>query len=157
MANIGYGPLPQLAADVTLHTGPVGAQHIAQPYQDQQQHQQQHQLFSVYVHTPAGMLLPSGSVLSGCELPVRLNTTQGYLQHVLAEAAALLLAAALTDPLNTKFVLLSDTSIPIYTPQVSTAQAHSSIALGALQVTVNVQTVFGTCCSSVWCCLITQF
>lgn len=77
-----------------------------------------HPLFSVYVHTPAGVLLPRSSILSGCELAVRLNTTRGYAQHVLAEAEALLLAAALSDPLNTKFVLVSDTSIPLYTPQV---------------------------------------
>jgi hypothetical protein len=112
MANLGYGP----------HADPLAAS-SAEPYQHQhkhRQHQHQHQLFSVYVHTPAGVLLPGSSVLSGCELPVRLNTTRGYAQHVLAEAAALLLAAALTDPLNTKFVLVSDTSIPLYTPQVST-------------------------------------
>jgi hypothetical protein len=82
------------------------------------QHIQQ-QLFSVYVHTPAGVLLPQDSVLSGCELATRLNTTNGYAQHVLAEAAALLLVAALADPLNAKFVLVSDTSIPLYPPQVT--------------------------------------
>jgi hypothetical protein len=80
---------------------------------------QQHALFSVYVHTTAGALLPHDSVLSGCELPVRLNTTRGYAQHVLTEAAALLLRAALSDPLNAKFVLVSDTSLPIYPPQVT--------------------------------------
>lgn len=81
--------------------------------------QQHHALFSVHVHTTAGMLLPRDSLFSGCELPVRLNTTRGYAQHVLAEAGALLLAAALSDPLNAKFVLVSDTSIPLYPPQVS--------------------------------------
>lgn len=81
-----------------------------------------HDLFSVYVHTPAGVLLPQDSLLSGCELPVRLNTSRGYAQHVLAEAGALLLAAALSDPLNTKFVLVSDSSIPLYPPQVVWAQ-----------------------------------
>jgi hypothetical protein len=77
-----------------------------------------HELFSVYVHTPAGVLLPRDSLFSGCELPVRLNTSRGYAQHVLAEAGAPLLAAALSDPLNTKFVLVSDSSIPLYPPQV---------------------------------------
>lgn len=76
------------------------------------------QLFSVYVHTPAGLLLPPNSIFSGCELSMRLNTTRGYAQHVLAEAEALLLYAALADPLNTKFVLVSDSSIPLYPPQV---------------------------------------
>jgi hypothetical protein len=99
-----------------------------------QQQKQQHEYFSVYVHTPAGVLLPSDSVLSGCELPVLLNTSRGWGQHVLAEAASLLLAAALSDPLNTKFVLMSDTSIPLYPPQVrpcltsSTAMVHDAAA-----------------------------
>lgn len=78
--------------------------------------QRHHALFSVYVHTTAGMLLPRDSLFAGCELPVRLNASQGYAQHVLAEAGALLLAAALSDPLNAKFVLVSDTSIPLYPP-----------------------------------------
>jgi hypothetical protein len=108
MANLGYAPLQQPTPShvKAAHNGGPTSQH-------------QHQLLSVYVHTPGGVLLPSSSVLSGCELSVRLNTTGGYAQHVLAEAAALLLAAALSDPLNTKFVLLSDTSIPLYNPQVS--------------------------------------
>jgi hypothetical protein len=78
----------------------------------------QQQLFSVYVHSPDGMLLPSSSIFSGSELRVRLNTTQGYAQHVLAEAAVLLLRAALQDESNVHFVMVSDTSIPLYPPQV---------------------------------------
>jgi hypothetical protein len=81
---------------------------------------QQQQLFSVYVHTPHGELLPPGSLFAGCELRWRINTTNGYAQHVLAEAAVLLLRAALQDRLNTHFVVLSDSSIPIYPPQVGT-------------------------------------
>jgi hypothetical protein len=78
----------------------------------------QQQLFSVYVHSPDGMLLPPASIFSGAELRVRLNTTQGYAQHVLAEAAVLLLRAALQDESNVHFVMVSDTSIPLYPPQV---------------------------------------
>jgi hypothetical protein len=78
----------------------------------------QQQLFSVYVHSPDGMLLPSSSIFSGTELRVRLNTTQGYAQHVLAEAGVLLLRAALQDASNVQFVMVSDTSIPLYPPQV---------------------------------------
>jgi hypothetical protein len=120
MANLGHAVSVQQPAQ--RHVDSTAAQYTAQQHTRQHQQQQRHKLFSAYVHTPAGVLLPSDSVLSGCELPVRLNNTNGYAQHVLAQAAALLLAAALTDPLNTKFVLLSDTSIPLYTPQVSTAQ-----------------------------------
>lgn len=93
--------------------------------QQQGQDRRQSAFFSVYVHTPAGMLLPRSSAFSGCELVVRLNTTRGYAQHVLAEAEALLLAAALSDPLNTKFVLVSETSIPLYPPQV---RGHADIS-----------------------------
>uniref|UniRef100_A0A383VRB6 Uncharacterized protein n=1 Tax=Tetradesmus obliquus TaxID=3088 RepID=A0A383VRB6_TETOB len=86
---------------------------------------QQQQLFSVYVHTPHGQLLPAGSLFAGCELRWSVNTTRGYAQHVLAEAAVLLLRAALQDELNSHFVVLSDTSIPIYPPQVVWAQLMS--------------------------------
>jgi hypothetical protein len=84
----------------------------------------QQQLFSVYVHSPDGVLLPSSSIFSGTELRVRLNTTQGYAQHVLAEAGVLLLRAALQDASNVHFVMVSDTSIPLYPPQVR-ARGHS--------------------------------
>jgi hypothetical protein len=90
---------------------------------------QQQQLFSVYVHTPHGELLPPGSLFAGCELRWSVNTTNGYAQHVLAEAAVLLLRAALQDRLNTHFVVLSDSSIPIYPPQVGTH--HSLLSLTA--------------------------
>ncbi|WIA35554.1 hypothetical protein OEZ86_003979 [Tetradesmus obliquus] len=85
----------------------------------------QQQLFSVYVHSPDGMLMPAGSIFSGSELRARLNTTQGYAQHVLAEAAVLLLRAALQDKSNVHFVMVSDTSIPLYPPQVVWAQMMS--------------------------------
>jgi hypothetical protein len=100
----------------------------------------QQQLFSVYVHTTNGVLLPPSSIFSGCELRVRLNTTRGYAQHMLAEAEVLLLRAALGDAANAKFVMVSDSSIPLYPPQVSTAAAdycdtsapHVCVRLGDL-------------------------
>jgi hypothetical protein len=79
----------------------------------------QQQLFSVYVHTTNGVLLPPSSIFSGCELRTRLNTTRGYAQHVLVEAEVLLLRAALGDAANAKFVTVSESSIPLYPPQVS--------------------------------------
>jgi hypothetical protein len=52
-------------------------------------------------------------------------------QHVLAEAEVLLLRAALGDAANTKFVMVSDSSIPLYPPQVSsTAAIVAGIACG---------------------------
>lgn len=114
-------------ASIYGSTGPAGKQQTRQAAGSARQQQPQHNLFSVYVHTTAGALLPKDSLLSGCELPVRLNTTGGYAQHVLAEAAALLLTAALSDPLNAKFVLISDTSIPLYPPQVRSRMANECI------------------------------
>eukprot|EP00879_Flechtneria_rotunda_P017338 GHRR01018162.1.p1 GENE.GHRR01018162.1~~GHRR01018162.1.p1 ORF type:complete len:820 (+),score=269.78 GHRR01018162.1:194-2653(+) len=101
--------------------------------QQQQQQRNLHpvlasqQLFTVYVHVTAGVLLPPHSLFSRRELPVRLNTTKGYAQHVLAEAEVLLLKAALedTEANNVKFVLVSDTSIPLYRPEVIWAQLIS--------------------------------
>jgi hypothetical protein len=82
----------------------------------------QQPLFSVYVHTPVGQLLPRTSLFSGCELRVRVNSTRGYAQHVLAEAEALLLWAALADAHNARFALVSDSSIPLHAPHVIWAQ-----------------------------------
>ncbi|WIA35555.1 hypothetical protein OEZ86_003980 [Tetradesmus obliquus] len=50
---------------------------------------------------------------------------KGYAQHVLAETAVLLLRAALQDESNVHFVMVSDTSIPLYPPQVVWAQLMS--------------------------------
>lgn len=113
---------------ISGNSSTAGKQQTGQPAGSARQQQPQHDLFSVYVHTAAGVLLPKDSLLSGCELPVRLNTTGGYAQHVLAEAAALLLTAALSDPLNAKFVLISDTSIPLYPPQVSSGWPKSTVS-----------------------------
>lgn len=79
--------------------------------------QKQH-LFSVYVHTPPGLLLPQGSLFSGCELDKRSNTANAYAQYPLMDAALLLLQAALANKANTKFVLVGEASIPLYPPQV---------------------------------------
>jgi hypothetical protein len=77
------------------------------------------QLFSVYVHTSKGHTIPPSSIFYGREIPHRVNTTRGYAQHVLAVAMVRLLQGALKDPLNTKFVFMSDSSIPLYPPQVN--------------------------------------
>lgn len=79
---------------------------------------QKQQLFSVYVHTPHGMQLPAGSLFAGCELHDRTNTTNAYGQYPLVEAALLLLQAALHNKANAKFVLVGESSIPLYPPQV---------------------------------------
>ncbi|KAG2489168.1 hypothetical protein HYH03_012394 [Edaphochlamys debaryana] len=90
-------------------------------------------LFSLYAHAadPA-VRAPAGSLLCGATWVARVNTSRGYGQPALAQASRgpgwhhpglprslgpaaglALLAAALGDPLAARFVLLSDTSVPL--------------------------------------------
>ncbi|KAK9804844.1 hypothetical protein WJX72_008462 [[Myrmecia] bisecta] len=77
--------------------------------------EQQH-LFTLYVHTSPGHTgFKLGSVFRGHELPKHVLTTRnGHTDHT--EATRLLLAAALEDPLNQRFILLNEGSIPLYPP-----------------------------------------
>jgi hypothetical protein len=72
------------------------------------------------VHPPPGVKLPQGTIFSGLELPnaQRANTTSAYAQHAIAAAEVELLRAAYADRSNVKFVLVGETSIPLYPPEV---------------------------------------
>jgi hypothetical protein len=86
-------------------------------------------------------------------------------QHVLAEAEVLLLRAALGDVANTKFVMVSDSSILLYPPQVSTAAAAGgggaacgrylwpTCDLGALVISKSLLLLCCCCCCCCCCCL----
>lgn len=63
------------------------------------------QLFSVYVHPAAGRHLPRGSLFARHEVPDRVGAVWG--NHSIVDAERALLRAALHDPLNQRFVLLS--------------------------------------------------
>ncbi|KAI3426374.1 hypothetical protein D9Q98_008746 [Chlorella vulgaris] len=70
-------------------------------------------LFSVYVHpSPAGHRLPPDSLFAGRE--VEGGVTARWGNHSMIDAERALLQAALADPLNQRFVLLSETCIPVY-------------------------------------------
>jgi hypothetical protein len=87
-------------------------------------------LFSVYVHAPPefqGYEPPS--LWAGRLVKHRVSTSWGA--HTLVEATRNLVWEAYKDPLNTKFVLLSESDVPIYDPltmwQQLQAEQHSRL------------------------------
>ena len=90
---------------------------------------QQH-LFSVYVHAPPSFDgYPAGSLWAGRLIKHRVRTSWG--EHTLVEATRHLLWEAFRDPLNTRFLLISESDIPIYDPltlwQQLQAESHSRL------------------------------
>ena len=75
-------------------------------------------LFSIYVHVPKGVSLnvSSSSRFSSSVIADRVATEWGGF--TLADATRRLLAAALQDPRNQRFALLSESCVPLYSPQV---------------------------------------
>lgn len=81
-------------------------------------------LFSVYVHAPPDV--PDGDLaplFQGRMVTRRLNA--GWGTHQLVEAARNLLLEAWRDPLNQRFLLVSESDIPIYDPLTFYAQMMS--------------------------------
>ena len=74
--------------------------------------QRQH-LFSIYVHAhPTFRGYRNFSMFSGHLIPNRIVAERGH--HSLMVAERLLLAQALREPLNQRFYLVSETTLPIY-------------------------------------------
>lgn len=72
-------------------------------------------LFSVYIHAPPGFLgYARGSLWYNRLIKHRVHTQWGA--HSLVEATRHLLWEAYRDPLNTRFLLLSETDLPLYDP-----------------------------------------
>ena len=80
-------------------------------------------LFSVYVHTAPEYAYNSSSIFSGYQIDNRVHVLWG--QYSVAEAERRLLRAAMEDPTNQRFILLSETCTPLYPPHVIWAQALS--------------------------------
>ena len=80
-------------------------------------------LFSVYVHTPPNVTLKAGSPFAGREVPARVRAAWG--DHSVVEATRALLREALRDPLNQRFVLLSEADAPLYSAAATYAQLMS--------------------------------
>ncbi|KAK9863331.1 hypothetical protein WJX84_003503 [Apatococcus fuscideae] len=84
---------------------------------------QQH-LFSVYVHAPPSSLgFPPSDPFTKRLISQRLETEWG--RWSLVEASRLLLQAALQEPLNQRFVLVSESCIPLYPPTTTWQQLLS--------------------------------
>jgi len=76
-------------------------------------------LFDVWIHpSPSFSGFPEGSIFRGCELPPKYRTEAVWGTHTLVDATRTLLAAALTNSRATKFVLISESDIPLYSPLV---------------------------------------
>ena len=110
----------------------------------------QQALFSVYVHTAPGFSYAPGSVFAGYETGQRLPVSWGQhsiVSHaccvhmckccktpyrplccVQVQAERLLLREALAEPLNERFVLLSESCLPLYPPGKSQALSCNSNA-----------------------------
>ncbi|KAL4424080.1 hypothetical protein ABPG75_001381 [Micractinium tetrahymenae] len=83
-------------------------------------------LFDVYVHPhPNFTGYPAGSLLHGRELPDSLRVATEWGTHTLVDAAEALLAAALKNPRNQKFFMLSESDLPLYSPHVMYLQLMS--------------------------------
>lgn len=77
--------------------------------------QQQQHLFKLYVHAlPNFTGYDPGSIFHDALIPDRVVTEWGGMSLVIAER--LLLQAALRDESNTRFLLISDSGIPLYDP-----------------------------------------
>ena len=77
-------------------------------------------LFSVYTHAgPDFPGFPAGSLFAGTLIPTRIAASWGG--HDLVDVTRALLKAALADPANTRFALLSESGIPIYPAPVAWA------------------------------------
>lgn len=75
-------------------------------------------LFSVYVHVAMGFWYCEGDLFHGYELRESERVEVHWGQHTMVEAERALFAAALDDPLNQRFMMLSESCLPLYPPQV---------------------------------------
>ena len=82
-------------------------------------------LFSVYVHAPEGYDYSKSNLFWGREISDPVNTTNGFGNFAVVEAELRLLSQALKDPRNQKFVLLSESCVPIHRPEIVYLQLMS--------------------------------
>ncbi|GAB4820324.1 hypothetical protein N2152v2_007370 [Parachlorella kessleri] len=79
-------------------------------------------LFTFYIHAaPDVPGFNASSMFAGSLIPHRTHARRQ--EHSLIDAERLLLAEALRDPLNQRFLLLSDTTLPLYGPALVYQQA----------------------------------
>ncbi len=78
-------------------------------------------LFSAYLHAAPGYRPPPGSLFGELLIEDTVQVTWGG--YSIAEAERRLLIAALHDPLNLRFALLSESCVPLHPPGVVWAEA----------------------------------
>eukprot|EP00210_Caulerpa_lentillifera_P003233 g3087.t2 len=83
---------------------------------------QNQNLFSVYVNSDVYLNSSVKSIFSNSAVVDRIDTKNSYAQFTLVAATIQLLRVALRNPLNKKFILLSESCIPIRPPEVIHAQ-----------------------------------
>ena len=86
---------------------------------------QQH-LFDVWVHPAVDFPgFAEGSVFRGRELPPEFRVETVWGTHTIVDATRALLAAGLTNPLSQKFILFSESDVPLYSPMTLYTQLMS--------------------------------
>lgn len=78
------------------------------------------QLFTLYTHPAPGLSHPRGSLFAGHEVACRHAVEWG--NHSVIDAERALLRAALADPANHRFALLSESCVPLHPAPVVYAQ-----------------------------------
>jgi len=76
--------------------------------------------FSIYVHTSPGFKYPSESIFA--PFAIKYPITAKWGDYTIVDAERKLIEAALEDPLNSYFILLSETHIPLYSAAVTYLQ-----------------------------------
>ena len=84
-------------------------------------------LFSVYVHAPPGVEASDVAPLFRRHM-IQRRVVASWGTHKLVEAARNLLLEAYTDPLNARFLLISESDIPLYDPLTLYTQLMSEQA-----------------------------
>ena len=84
-------------------------------------------LFSVYVHAPPGYQFSSDNLFHGYEIAAPVDTGRAWGQFSLIQAEVRLIEEAVKDPLNRKFVLLSEACVPLHSPEVMYLQLMSEL------------------------------
>ncbi len=75
-------------------------------------------LFSVYVHPAVGYSYCKGDLFASRALAEHERVEVHWAQHTMVDAERALLGVALMDVHNQRFVMLSDSCIPVYPPHV---------------------------------------
>ena len=98
-------------------------------------------LYDVWVHIPryVDANIVDSSIFAPYVLPKEFRVDANWGSHSLIDATRVLYAAALTNPLNSKFVLISEADVPLYSSLVVYRQlvSEEKSRINACNVTVS--------------------